>query len=82
MWTLSLLHWNIHSARESSRAVAGSFASGMVVGTNFPIKLMQNSLFADKLAKFAKEILLHGQNVLFVKQNILPAGIPPILTKR
>ena len=36
----------------------------------FSDKMGVNPLFTDKLAKFADEIHLHGQSLLFLKHNI------------
>ena len=49
------------------------FRGGGVSTMNLPTKWAYNLLFADKLAKFAHKILLHGQHPLFLAHNI-PGG--------
>ena len=43
---------------------------------NIPTKLACNPLFADKLAEFADEILLHVKKPLVLEAQFFPGGTP------
>ena len=55
-------------------AVARCPVSGEMSTTKLPTKWAHNLLFADKLAKFAVEILLHCKKCLTCETQYIPWG--------